>query len=182
MNDIKNINIDDLPDNFFDELLDDTLKIDIPYDLIAKIEAEEAERERIKSMTKSSQQINNENIQNAINKWRRDENDVGSPEVQIVIANEKIKYLTKHLLINKKDFASRRGLNAIVNLRRKQLNYLYKHNKEKALQMVNELGIRFKPPGMVWDKASKYAHFKNTKSKEHRLRIANKLQNSESSS
>ena len=37
---------------------------------------------------------------------------------------ERITYLTKHLQVNPKDFHSRRGLIAIVNLRKTQLNFL----------------------------------------------------------
>jgi hypothetical protein len=36
--------------------------------------------------------------------------------------------------------------------------------------MVKELGIRFRPPGRLWDKEAKYGAFKNTKSKYERLR------------
>ena len=36
--------------------------------------------------------------------------------------------------------------------------------------MVKELGIRFRPPGRLWDKAAKYGAYKNTKSKWQKLR------------
>merc|ERR1719171_551152 len=93
----------------------------------------------------------------AAEKWRRDEKDVGSSEVQIARAHARIKYLTEHLQRNPKDYASRRGLVAIVNKRRRLLNYLFRQNPTKALTMVKELGIRFKPPGAVQSRAEKYA-------------------------
>jgi small subunit ribosomal protein S15 len=106
----------------------------------------------------------------AIAKWREHDKDCGSAEVQIAIANERIKYLTKHLLANKKDVACRRGLQTLVNTRRKFLNYLYDNDKPKAEMMVKELGIRFRPPGRLWDKVAKYGAYKNTKSKWMKVR------------
>ena len=96
----------------------------------------------------------------AIEKYRRHENDVGSPEYQIAVAHERIKYLTSHLQLHPKDYASRRGLVAIVNKRRRLLNYLYRENAEVAMSMVRELGVRFKPPGTVMSREEKYAVFK----------------------
>jgi len=104
-------------------------------------------------------------IQEAAEKWRRDEKDVGSSEVQIARAHARIKYLTEHLQRNPKDYASRRGLVAIVNNRRRLLNYLFRQNPQQALNMVKELGIRFKPPGAVQSRAEKYAVY-NSKSRK----------------
>ena len=39
----------------------------------------------------------------------RHEGDTGSPEVQIAVLSERIKYLTEHLKEHKKDHHSRRG-------------------------------------------------------------------------
>ena len=69
-----------------------------------------------------------------------------------------------------------RGLDALVNMRRKFLNYLYKTNQTKAELLVSELGIRFRAPGQIWDKESKYRAFKNTKSKWMKLRIDKKME------
>lgn len=103
------------------------------------------------------------NIQAAIEKWRLHDKDVGSPEVQIAITTERIKYLTAHMLRNPKDHANKRGLQALVNLRRTNLNYLYSQNTSKALMMTKELNIRFTPPMTIFDRKAKYRMFKNTK-------------------
>lgn len=150
------------------EIFEESPDIEIPYDLIAELELIEAKAEASKQNNQAS--VNKANIDAAISKWQLHKSDVGSAEVQIVIANEKIKYLTRHLLSNKKDKAAMRGLDALVNLRRKFLNYLYKINQPKAEAMVADLGIRFRPPGQVWDKDSKYRAFKNTKSKWLKIR------------
>jgi small subunit ribosomal protein S15 len=38
------------------------------------------------------------------------EGDVGSAQVQVAIANERLGQLTRHLLANKKDMSAKRGL------------------------------------------------------------------------
>jgi small subunit ribosomal protein S15 len=154
------------------EIFEESPDLEIPYDLIAELELLEAKAEAGKQNNQAS--INKANINAAVAKWQLHKEDFGSAEVQIVIANEKIKYLTKHLLSNKKDKAAMRGLDCLVNLRRKFLNYLYKHNQSKAEAMVVDLGIRFRAPGQVWDKESKYRAFKNTKSKWLKIRAEKK--------
>ena len=154
------------------EIFEESPDIEIPYDLIAELELLEAKAEAGKQNNQAS--VNKANINAAVAKWQLHKDDFGSAEVQVVIANEKIKYLTKHLLSNKKDKSAMRGLDALVNMRRKFLNYLYKHDQTKAEAMVLDLGIRFRPPGQVWDKDSKYRAFKNTKSKWQKIRAEKK--------
>jgi small subunit ribosomal protein S15 len=156
------------------EIFEDSPDIDIPYDLIAELEI--AEAKAASSKLPSASEINKETIKIAVTKWKKHEGDVGSAEVQIVTANERIKYLTKHLLTNKKDKAAMRGLDALVNARRRFLNYLYKTDQSKAEAMVAELGIRFRPTGQVWDKETKYRAFRNTKSKWQKIRAEKKAQ------
>lgn len=151
------------------DIFEDSPDFDIPYDLIK--EYENKEMEAIANRIPSAFDINSAKIQQSIEKWRRHDKDCGSPEVQIAIANEKIKYLTQHLLRNKYDNAAKRGLDTLVNTRRKFLNYLYESDKAKAEEMVAALGIRFRPPGRQWDKQSKYGAFKNTKSKWQKIRV-----------
>lgn len=150
------------------DIFEDSPDIETPHDLIAELEEKEAAF--LASRGVSSMQLNQETIDKAIAKWRLHDKDVGSAEVQVAIANEKVKYLTKHLLANKNDVSARRGLDAIVTARRKFLNYLYTTNKSKAEKMISELGIRFRPPGRLWDKEAKYGAFKNTKSKWMKIR------------
>ena len=101
--------------------------------------------------------VNQQAIKAAVEKYKRHATDSGSPEYQIAVAHERIKYLTAHCQRNPKDYATRRGLVAIVNKRRRLLNYLFRENPSKALTMVSELGVRFKPPGSVQTRSEKYA-------------------------
>ena len=61
-----------------------------------------------------------------IEKYKREEKDTGSPEVQIALLTERINELTEHLKIHAKDNHSRRGLLKMVGKRRNLLNYLVK--------------------------------------------------------
>ena len=58
------------------------------------------------------------------------ESDTGSPEVQVAILTERIRNLTEHLKIHKKDYHSRRGLLMMVGRRRRLLDYV--KSKEAA--------------------------------------------------
>ena len=77
-----------------------------------------------------------------IAKYRRQEGDTGSPEVQIAVLTHRIAELTEHLRANKKDNSTRRGLLAMVARRRKLLKYLNKENHERFLSLVADLKIR----------------------------------------
>lgn len=72
----------------------------------------------------------------------RHEGDTGSPEVQIAVLSERIKYLTAHLQMHKKDHHSRRGLLKMVGKRRALLNYLQKKDIERYRAIIDKLGIR----------------------------------------
>lgn len=73
---------------------------------------------------------------------KTNENDTGSPEVQIAILTERISSLSKHMETNKKDFSSRRGLMAMVARRRKLLDFLNKTAAPRYQAIIAKLGIR----------------------------------------
>jgi small subunit ribosomal protein S15 len=79
---------------------------------------------------------------NVISRYRRDETDTGSPEVQIAILSERIGELTEHFKNHKKDHASRRGLLMMVSKRRRLLDYLKKYDTERYKDVIQKLGIR----------------------------------------
>lgn len=80
--------------------------------------------------------------QEIITKFGANENDTGSPEVQIALLSARIVYLTEHFKVNKKDHHSRQGLLKIVGQRRRLLNYLKKKNIDKYRDLIQQLGIR----------------------------------------
>ncbi len=77
-----------------------------------------------------------------IDRFKLHEKDTGSPEVQIALLSSRIKYLTGHFEIHKKDNHSRRGLLKLVGQRRRLLNYLKKKDTEKYRAIIKQLGIR----------------------------------------
>jgi len=70
------------------------------------------------------------------------ESDTGSPEVQIALLTERIKYLTEHLKIHKKDYHTKRGLLTIIGKRRNHLDYLKKIDVVRYRKILKALGLR----------------------------------------
>jgi small subunit ribosomal protein S15 len=77
-----------------------------------------------------------------IGKFRNHDTDTGSPEVQIALLSERIKYLTEHFQTHKKDHHSRRGLLKLVSQRRRLLDYVRSQDVERYRKIIHELGIR----------------------------------------
>ena len=75
-------------------------------------------------------------------KYRQNEKDTGSTEVQVALLSSRIKRLTEHLKKHKKDFHSRRGLLLMVGKRRSLLNYLKKSSLARYQKIISELGLR----------------------------------------
>ena len=73
---------------------------------------------------------------------RINENDTGSPEVQIAILTDRIVTLTEHLKEHPKDFHSRRGMHKMVGHRRNLLGYLKKKDITRYRAIVEKLGLR----------------------------------------
>jgi small subunit ribosomal protein S15 len=68
--------------------------------------------------------------------------DTGSTELQVAILTERIKQLTGHLRVHKKDVHSRRGLVNLVSRRRRLLNYLTNEDVGRYQSLITRLGLR----------------------------------------
>ncbi|HSQ55192.1 MAG TPA: 30S ribosomal protein S15 [Gemmata sp.] len=77
-----------------------------------------------------------------ISQFRRDEQDSGSPEVQIALLTARINELTEHMRTHKKDFSSRRGLLKLVSQRSDLLKYLRETDRARYLEVIGKLGLR----------------------------------------
>ena len=77
-----------------------------------------------------------------IKEYQIDENDTGSPEVQVALLTERIRYLTDHVKLHKKDHHSRRGLLKLVGQRRRLLKYVKKVDGERYKTLIKRLGLR----------------------------------------
>jgi small subunit ribosomal protein S15 len=104
-------------------------------------------------------------------KYRRSENDTGSPEFQVAGMTERISYLTRHLQENPKDYSTRRGLVALVNKRRRLLNYLVREDEQRYKEIISGLGIRHRAPSTVESRDIKYGRFNKQKAiKKHLIK------------
>lgn len=86
--------------------------------------------------------ITKERKTEVIGEYKLNENDTGSPEVQIAILTTRINGLTEHLQSHKKDFAGRRGLLMMVSRRRRLLDYLKRVDPQRYLDVIRRLSIR----------------------------------------
>nr|YP_010291594.1 ribosomal protein S15 [Rapatea paludosa]ULQ67601.1 ribosomal protein S15 [Rapatea paludosa] len=76
-----------------------------------------------------------------ISQEEKEENG-GSVEFQVFSFTSKIRRLTSHLELHKKDFLSRRGLRKILGKRQRLLSYLSKKNTVRYKKLMGELDIR----------------------------------------
>ena len=83
-----------------------------------------------------------ERKQEIIATYKREENDTGSPEVQIALLTERITELTEHLKVHQKDNHSRRGLLKMIGKRRNLLNYLAEKDVNRYREIVKKLSLR----------------------------------------
>lgn len=86
--------------------------------------------------------LSKETKMEVIGKFKLHEEDSGSPEVQIALLTEKIKYLMEHFKVHKRDHASRRGLLRMVGQRRRLLDYLKATKVDRYRSVLKELGLR----------------------------------------
>ena len=74
--------------------------------------------------------------------YGKDENDTGSAAVQVAILTDRIRELTEHMKVHKKDFHTRRGLLMLVGKRRRLLAYIKKRDINEYRELIGRLGIR----------------------------------------
>ena len=77
-----------------------------------------------------------------IDQYRREQNDTGSPEVQIALLTARINELHEHMRTHKKDHASRRGLLKMVSNRSGLLKYLRNNDRNRYQAVISRLGLR----------------------------------------
>ena len=72
----------------------------------------------------------------------KSEFDTGTSEGQIAMFTFRIKHLTEHLKVNKKDMFTERSLVRLVSKRRKLLEYLKETEIERYRSIIKKLNIR----------------------------------------
>lgn len=86
--------------------------------------------------------LSNETKRKIVLDYRRDDNDTGSPEVQVALLTHNINALQEHFRAHGKDHHSRRGLIRMINSRRKLLDYLKGKDRQRYASLIGRLGLR----------------------------------------
>ena len=86
--------------------------------------------------------ITKERTAELVKEFGRDEKDCGNANVQVAILSERIRNLTEHLKVHKKDNHTRRGLMMLLGKRRGLLKYIKNRNIEEYRTLIKQLGIR----------------------------------------
>ena len=81
-------------------------------------------------------------IEKQMKGFQKSPKDTGSPAVQVALLTQKIKELTKHFKVHKKDFHSMRGLMKMVSQRKKFLSYIRKKDQSLYQKVVKDLSLR----------------------------------------
>ena len=77
--------------------------------------------------------------QKIIEKFKVNEKDTGSPEVQVALITARIRELTAHLRKHKKDVHSRYGLIKLVGKRKRLLRYLKNKDFKRYKELLQKL-------------------------------------------
>jgi len=77
-----------------------------------------------------------------INNFQSREGDSGSTEVQVALLTERINQLTGHMVANRHDYHTQRGLIKLVGRRRRLLAYLMKEDVDRYRNLIKQLGLR----------------------------------------
>ncbi len=77
-----------------------------------------------------------------IDKFKRSESDTGSTEVQVALLTERINRLTEHMMANRHDFHTQRGLLKLVGQRRRLLAYISREDVGRYHRLIADLGLR----------------------------------------
>jgi len=77
-----------------------------------------------------------------VGKFARKEGDTGSTEVQVALLTERINQLTGHMVTNRHDYHTQRGLIKLVGKRRRLLAYLSRENVSRYNDLIKRLGLR----------------------------------------
>ena len=86
--------------------------------------------------------MNKEKKKDIVNNFQRQDHDTGSTEVQVALLTERINQLTEHMMANRHDYHSQRGLLKLVGQRRRLLAYLSKEAVDRYRNLITKLGLR----------------------------------------
>ena len=76
-----------------------------------------------------------------ISQEKKEENP-GSVEFQVFNFTNRIRRLTSHFELHRKDYLSQRGLRKILGKRQRPLSYLSRKNRVRYKKLINQFDIR----------------------------------------
>ncbi|MFC2006380.1 30S ribosomal protein S15 [Chloroflexota bacterium] len=77
-----------------------------------------------------------------VEKFALRKGDTGSTEVQVALLTERINQLTGHMVANRHDYHTQRGLIKLVGRRRRLLTYLSREDVSRYNNLIKQLGLR----------------------------------------
>ena len=77
-----------------------------------------------------------------VSQFKLREGDTGSTEVQVALLTERINQLTSHMVANRHDYHTQRGLLKLIGRRRRLLAYLSRENVDRYNKLIARLGLR----------------------------------------
>lgn len=87
-------------------------------------------------------QLTTDTKKEIFSKYGKSEADSGSADAQVALFTLRIKHLTEHLKVNKKDFVTKRSLQKMVGKRKSLLDYIKRKDIERYRSLIADLGLR----------------------------------------
>ncbi len=82
------------------------------------------------------------NSAETIAKFRINDKDTGSPEVQIALLTKRLDKMTEHFKVHAQDIHSQRGMQQMISRRKKMLQYLKGEDVNRYRNLISALGLR----------------------------------------
>lgn len=77
-----------------------------------------------------------------VEKFRVNDKDTGSPEVQVALLTRRLETLSKHFGTNPKDKHSQKGMLKMISRRKRLLQYLRTEDVARYRSTISSLGLR----------------------------------------
>jgi small subunit ribosomal protein S15 len=86
--------------------------------------------------------LNTEKKQQIFSQYGGSETNTGAAESQIALFTHRIKHLTEHLKVHRKDYSTQLSLVKLVGKRRDLLNYLHRIDISRYRAIIEKLELR----------------------------------------
>mmetsp|Transcript_15202 Transcript_15202/g.37279 ORF Transcript_15202/g.37279 Transcript_15202/m.37279 type:complete len:253 (-) Transcript_15202:263-1021(-) len=125
---------------------DQDLLFESKTEVVEMLQRRQQQRELETEIQQSVKDLKKQDYGIKLREFMRHATDTGSPEFQIARMTQRIRQLVQHMEVHRKDLHSRRGLEMIVQDRRRMLKYLHKTDLDSYKTICETLGIRDRVP------------------------------------